>query len=315
MSHQYLIATKVDIHVLCPQAETAGEDGWTKLGHFVFESNQESDFAARELKTVKIDRMMTTQVKLSFWRGHVNKHNIYNQVGVVSVNLIGWPEDGMVPESEVPRLRGRRDESSFAGPTVLNNVGVAAARHHRGEGGRGGEENYAVMESTSKAGLNVGSAELVSLALEAGIDPFVMHIIREAHKHKHKAVVREDYEEARRLRDGIERLKMIGVRVAELEGKKQKAVENEDYESAHVLKLDIDKLRQSCVCECCPPPKMPPFRHPSPTKRIRRRLRVLVTDLTTFLSLSLSPWQLWASAACRALPLPRSSATRKGRRP
>ena len=262
MSHQYLIATKVDIHVLCPQAETAGEDGWTKLGHFVFESNQESDFAARELKTVKIDRMMTTQVKLSFWRGHVNKHNIYNQVGVVSVNLIGWPEDGMVPESEVPRLRGRRDESSFAGPTVLNNVGVAAARHHRGEGGRGGEENYAVMESTSKAGLNVGSAELVSLALEAGIDPFVMHIIREAHKHKHKAVVREDYEEARRLRDGIEGLKMIGVRVAELEGKKQKAVENEDYESAHVLKLDIDKLRQSCVCECCPPSKDATFPPP-----------------------------------------------------
>ena len=118
------------------------------------------------------------------------------------------------------------------------------------------------MESTSKAGLNVGSAELVSLALEAGIDPFVMHIIREAHKHKHKAVVREDYEEARRLRDGIERLKMIGVRVAELEGKKQKAVENEDYESAHVLKLDIDKLRQSCVCECCPPSKDATFPPP-----------------------------------------------------
>ena len=69
-------------------------------------------------------------------------------------------------------------------------------------------------------------------------------------------------EEARRLRDGIERLKMIGVRVAELEGKKQKAVENEDYESAHVLKLDIDKLRQSCVCECCPPSKDATFPPP-----------------------------------------------------
>ena len=54
-------------------------------------------------------------------------------------------------------------------------------------------------------------------------------------------------EEARRLRDGIERLKLIGMRVAELEGKKQKAVEHEDYESAHILKKDIDKLRQSCV--------------------------------------------------------------------
>ena len=60
-------------------------------------------------------------------------------------------------------------------------------------------------------------------------------------------VAAQDYEEARRLRDGIERLKLIGRRVAELEGKKQKAVEHEDYESAHVLKKDIDKLRQSCV--------------------------------------------------------------------
>ena len=40
----------------------------------------------------------------------------------------------------------------------------------------------------------------------------------------------------RRLRDGIDRLKLIGKRVAELEGKKQKAVEEENYETALVLK-------------------------------------------------------------------------------
>ena len=42
-------------------------------------------------------------------------------------------------------------------------------------------------------------------------------------------------------------MKLIGRKVAELEGKKQKAVEGERYENAMTLKRDIDKLRKSCV--------------------------------------------------------------------
>ena len=255
LSHQHLISTKVDIYIMQKNGAAPGGGGdWVKLGHFVFESNEESGFAARELKTVKIDRKMTTKIKLALWRGYVNKHNIYNQVGIISVNLIGWPEDAVREEKSshaplqsrignqnmnMPNHHRQRDSSSGYAPS--------SKHHHAGAGGRDERtENY-MLESSNKTGYNVGSKELVSLALDAGIDPFVMHIIREAHKHKQKAVMKEDYSEARRLRDGIERLKLIGKRVAELEGKKQKAVEQENYESAQVLKKDIDKLRQSCV--------------------------------------------------------------------
>ncbi|QDZ26015.1 hypothetical protein HOP50_20g85660 [Chloropicon primus] len=265
LSHESLIATKVDIHVMQQHRGSAGGDSgeWVKLGHFVFEPNEGSGFSARELKTVKIDRKMASKLKLCFWRGYVNKHNIYNQVGIISVNLIGWLEDHQAggekagshsnqqPLSARRRLGYPEGNPSRAAGRVQ---GEKRAAERRGWGGVDADpngldraENYAVLESNNQASFNVGSAELVSVALEAGIDPFVMHIIREAHKHKQKAVMKEDYEEARRLRDGIERLKLIGTRVAELEGKKQKAVEHEDYESAHVLKKDIDKLRQSCV--------------------------------------------------------------------
>lgn len=251
MSHQHLISTKVDIFVMQQDQGVKGSaDGeWVKLGHFVFENNEESGFAARELKTVKIDRKMTRKLKLAFSRGYVNVHNIYNQVGIVSINLIGWAEDMAHQPAEGGERhrpgRGAGDGRALSERVPRGNGGALGLRNTVGMDEM--VENYGVMESTNKGSFNAGSAELVSLALEAGIDPFLMHIIRDAHKHKHKAVMKEDYEEARRLRDGIERLKLIGMRVAELEGKKQKAVEHEDYESAHILKKDIDKLRQSCV--------------------------------------------------------------------
>ena len=219
---------------------------WQKLGHFVFENNEKSGFSARELKTVKIDRKLTTKMKLSLSRGYVNKHNIYNQVGIISVNLIGWPESEADSDIRHAEQRSKRDHLQVHGSNRDRSSFPSSHTQQMRGGGSEKVENY-VLESSNQAGYNVGSQELVSLALDAGIDPFVMHIVREAHKHKQKAVMKEDYEEARRLRDGIERLKLIGRRVAELEGVKQKAVEQEDYENAHVLKKDIDKLRQSCV--------------------------------------------------------------------
>ncbi len=198
LSHQYLIASRVDIHVASASSDPdpAGPSGsaFTKLGHFAFESNEKNAFEARELKTVKIDRRDARRVKLSLHRGHVNKLNIYNQVGVVSVNLIGWPAD----DDGVEASAGRPDASAGAL--------ARGAAHGHGHGPPGGipsrhpASGYDV--ASADAGVEptyrAGSSELVSVALEAGIDPFVMEIVRNAHRHKQRAVAREDYEEARR---------------------------------------------------------------------------------------------------------------------
>ena len=54
-----------------------------------------------------------------------------------------------------------------------------------------------------------------------------------------------DYDEAKRLRDGINRLKAVGAKVAQLEHRKRSAIEAEDYDAAKVIKSEIDKLREA----------------------------------------------------------------------
>ena len=58
-------------------------------------------------------------------------------------------------------------------------------------------------------------------------------------------MAREDYDEAKRLKDGINRLKAVGAKVAQLEAKKSSAIEAEDYDAAKLIKVEIDKLREA----------------------------------------------------------------------
>jgi outer membrane translocation and assembly module TamA len=54
---------------------------------------------------------------------------------------------------------------------------------------------------------------------------------------KHTAVQDEDYDEAKRLKSLIERLKVIGEQIKQLELKKCAAVEAEDYDAAKLCKV------------------------------------------------------------------------------
>ena len=50
--------------------------------------NEKTGFKARELKSVHVDAVGVF-LKLNIHKNHINKHNLYNQVGIVAVNVIG----------------------------------------------------------------------------------------------------------------------------------------------------------------------------------------------------------------------------------
>lgn len=74
---------------------------------------------------------------------------------------------------------------------------------------------------------------------------------------KQKAIENEDFEEAKHLKDAIERLKSVGVNLLQLEERKRMAVQNEDFESAKIIKMEIDRLRNAVA------PPMPGVGGPS----------------------------------------------------
>lgn len=55
--------------------------------------------------------------------------------------------------------------------------------------------------------------------------------------------MKEDYDEAKRLKLQIEGVRQLGHEIAKLEVEKQKAVEIEDYDLAKALKLKIHEMR------------------------------------------------------------------------
>ena len=132
----------------------------------------------------------------------MNKLNIYNQVGVVALNVIGEP---ITPD--------------------------------------GGGAGYMAQQADPHG--RPRHAGLADVALDLDVDPVTAMKIREIYALKEAAVAREDYDEAKRLKDGINRLKAVGAKVAQLEAKKSSAIEAEDYDAAKLIKVEIDKLREA----------------------------------------------------------------------
>jgi len=83
LSHQYNIASKIEIYILPPQ-----NDKFKKIGYLSLDSNERSNFQARELKTVYTD-YNCIQVKFNLMRCHPNIHNIYAQVGLIAISILG----------------------------------------------------------------------------------------------------------------------------------------------------------------------------------------------------------------------------------
>lgn len=80
------IPTKIEVYVAPPGSEQPGADGAPapaaskRLGYLSFDANERSGHQARELKSVHVS-IDAAALRLVVHRCHVNKLNIYNQVG------------------------------------------------------------------------------------------------------------------------------------------------------------------------------------------------------------------------------------------
>ena len=83
LSHQYNIASKIEIYILPP-----GSEKFKKIGYLSLDNNEKSNFQARELKTVYTD-YQAVQVKFNLLRCHTNSHNVYAQVGLIAISILG----------------------------------------------------------------------------------------------------------------------------------------------------------------------------------------------------------------------------------
>lgn len=83
VSHQYKIASRLDLYVALE------DQTFRALGSFQFSDNSFTDFKARELKSATLNGIRAQYIKISIPGCHTNGANSSNQIGLISLNIIG----------------------------------------------------------------------------------------------------------------------------------------------------------------------------------------------------------------------------------
>lgn len=219
LAHQYLIPSKVEFYVsesLPEYFAPCQAERFRRLGYVSLCDNEKTGCKARELKSVYVDAVGQF-LKLIFHQNHPNKYNIYNQVALVAINIIGDPVDF-------------GDESNITSREKLIDHYLG---HH--------------TEDPALEGTCTGKSDYISplddLAFDMYQDPEVAQIIRKLDERKREAVQQERYDHAKKLKQAIADLQKVGERLGRYEVEKRCAVEKEDYDLAKHRKRQMEQYR------------------------------------------------------------------------
>ncbi|XP_071110033.1 centrosomal protein of 104 kDa-like isoform X1 [Haliotis cracherodii] len=179
LSHQFLIATKIEFYVGdVPDGVPLSLDTarYTRLGYVSLSDNEKTGYKARELKSVHVDAV-GVYLKLNIHKNHVNKFNLYNQVGVIAINVIGDPLTKSYDPSDPEYLLDVSDNRIDKDPALDGYLN---------------RPDYI--------------SPLDDLAFDMYQDPEIAQIIRRLERKKQEAVLQERYDYAKRLKHAIAEL-------------------------------------------------------------------------------------------------------------
>ncbi|XP_069731112.1 centrosomal protein of 104 kDa [Phaenicophaeus curvirostris] len=220
LAHQYMISSKIEFYISESLPEYFApyqSERFHRLGYVALSDNEKTDFKARELKSVYMDAV-GQYLKLIFHKNYVNKYNLYSQVALVAINIIGDPADCSADSNNTPSREKLID-------------------HYLG----------IKLNDPALDGTYLGKPDYISplddLAFDMYQDPEVAQIIRRLDEKKRAAVRDEQYDYAKKLKQAIADLQKVGERLGRYEVEKRCAVEKEDYDLAKKKKQQMEAYR------------------------------------------------------------------------
>ncbi|XP_025832846.1 centrosomal protein of 104 kDa [Agrilus planipennis] len=208
LTHQFLIPSKVELYASNQDTNTVDNISnikWEYLGYVTLSDNQSTDFKCRELKSVNVPSAIASFLKLKLGINHKNFHNVYNQVSLIAVNVLGLQLENKKPSNHCELSENEKLENLFNDPEY--------------------------------------SSIYDDLAFEMYVDTEVASIIKNMEIKKHLAVINERFEYARKLKKAMEELRIGGEKLGKYELEKRHAIEMEDYEKARLKKNQSDDFR------------------------------------------------------------------------
>ncbi|KAL6459112.1 hypothetical protein MHYP_G00325840 [Metynnis hypsauchen] len=220
LAHQYLISAKIEFHIGGRVPELASPQNshqLRRLGYVSLSNNEKTGFRARELKSVHVDAV-GTYLKLTFHRNHVNQYNIYNQVALVAINILGDSVD-------------------------CSDISPVPSRDRLIEQYLSSTQHSSALDGSYTGSKYESISPLDDLAFDMYQDPEVAHIIRLLDDKKQDMVRLERYDLAKKLKQAIADLQKVGERLGRYDVEKHSAIEREDYDTAKQKKEQMESYR------------------------------------------------------------------------
>ena len=199
LSHQSKIASRIEIFLGLGVDYSSAT--YERLGFMTLDINEKSNLTARELKTVYIDDKSGQFLKLIIHRPHHNTQNLFTQVGIIAINILGSEAAPQVAESK---------EAAMVAPTAAAS-GAKSASNEPLKNATNAINTYV------KGGTN-------DLSYTYSMDPQTAKRLKYLADVKEAAITSEDFVRAKRVKMLENELKRLGSRLVQLDVAKADAV-------------------------------------------------------------------------------------------
>jgi len=227
LAHENRIARKIEISLGCGgeddvEVKTFEECSIVQLGYITLDSNEGSDYQARELKSVPLDRPADF-IQLVLRGCYQNPHNTDNQVGLVGIKVLGkalplQEEEAVTPPRE--SLKMINIPSSCT--TVLRNKNKTTP-------------------SATKTSMTPSST--LPSKYRHQLDTKVQSSLSNLERMKKEAALREDFEMAAEIKSALGNVYALLIAFKDSEIQMKEAAAEEEYSLASKFKSERDSLR------------------------------------------------------------------------
>jgi len=225
LSHQHNIGSKIEFFIGESKEQSLRSCSFSRLGYVQLAPNAEANYQARELKSVTLNKDGIF-VKILVHRNHINKLNVYNQVGLVAVNILGYQLskefEGQHPQEKTEDVVNYYMNQVTSEDEVVNTSKLNASPRY-------------------EYGKEISPYD--DLAFDMYQDSETAQLIRKLDEKKHQAIIEERYDYAKKLKEAISDLHKVGQKLGKFEVEKRRAVELEDFDTAKKKKLQSDEYR------------------------------------------------------------------------
>ncbi|ESL10726.1 hypothetical protein TRSC58_01536 [Trypanosoma rangeli SC58] len=286
LSHECKIASKVELRLFALKGKQMEMDPpsfravhFTKLGVVDFNSNEQSEYRSKERKTIHM-QAVAYFVKLLFKVPHRNAQNVFNQVGVYSIDCNGRILTRVQRHSDRALVLGSHSNSVGGGELALPSRG-ATLDSARGPSQKKLEPLPTPPQPQLQPSYVAQQPQALSHSppltpvrdiIPSGNDPAAFRSVRilefeeffirrseELLALKDQAVAVEDFDIAKQCRDRLNLMNRRSKRIYQVEQDKVQAIIEEDFDAAKEAKGVMDAMIESVYKDAQLPQPRPDF--------------------------------------------------------